>query len=67
MLEKWLKDLPQLDLALHTGLRLGEQYGLTWDCIDMNRRILTIPLSKNGDLRHVELNDEALTARGEAH
>ncbi len=60
MLEKWLKDLPQLDLALHTGLRLGEQYGLTWDCIDFDRRILTIPLSKNGELRHVPLNDEAL-------
>lgn len=62
MLEKYLKDLPQLDLALNTGLRLSEQYGLTWDCIDLDRRVLTIPLSKNGELRHVPLNDEALSA-----
>jgi site-specific recombinase XerD len=62
MLKKWLKDLPQLDLALHTGLRLSEQYGLAWDCIDFDRRILTIPMSKNGELRHVPLNDEALSA-----
>ena len=62
LLEKWIKGLPQLDLALNTGLRLGEQYGLTWDCIDFERRMLTIPLSKNGELRHVPLNDEALTA-----
>ena len=62
MLAKYLKDLPQLDLALNTGLRLSEQYGLTWDCIDFDRRTLTIPLSKNGDLRHVPLNDEALSA-----
>ncbi len=62
MLEKWLKHLPQLDLALHTGLRLSEQYGLAWDCIDFDRRTLTIPLSKNGELRHVPLNYEALAA-----
>jgi site-specific recombinase XerD len=62
MLEKYLKDLPQLELALHTGLRLSEQFGLTWDCVDFDRRTLTIPLSKNGELRHVPLNDDALAA-----
>ena len=62
LLERWIKGLPQLDLALHTGLRLGEQYGLTWDCVDFERRMLTIPLSKNGELRHAPLNDEALAA-----
>jgi integrase len=62
LLERWIKGLPQLDLALHTGLRLGEQYGLTWDCVNFERRMLTIPLSKNGELRHVPLNDEALAA-----
>jgi integrase len=67
MFEKYLKDLPQLDLALHTGLRLSEQYGLTWDCIDIDRRTLTIPLSKNGELRHVPLNDEAIAAFRAAH
>jgi integrase len=59
---KYVKDLPQLELALHTGLRRSEQYGLTWDCIDFDRRTLTVLLSKNGELRHVPLNDEALSA-----
>jgi site-specific recombinase XerD len=62
MQAKYLKDLPQLELALHTGLRLSEQYGLAWDCVDFDRRTLTIPLSKNGELRHVPLNDEAVSA-----
>jgi integrase len=62
MFAKYLKALPQLDLALHTGLRLSEQYGLTWDCIDLDRRTVTIHLSKNGGMRHVPLNDEALSA-----
>jgi len=57
-----LRAFPQLELALNTGLRLGEQYGLTWDCIDFERRTLTIPLSKNGERRHVPLNDDALAA-----
>jgi integrase len=26
--------LPELDIALHTGMRRSEQYGLTWDCVD---------------------------------
>jgi len=62
MLVKYLKHVPELELALHTGLRLSEQYGLRWDCVDFDRRTLTVPLSKNGEPRHVPLNDEALLA-----
>jgi site-specific recombinase XerD len=60
--ENSLHHLPQLDLALHTGLRQGEQYGLTWDCVSFERKSLTIPLSKNGETRHVPLNEAALAA-----
>ncbi len=28
--------------ALSTGLRLGEVTGLTWDCVDLNRRQITV-------------------------
>jgi integrase len=38
--------LPELDVALHTGMRKSEQYGLTWDCIDFERRVLTLPLDE---------------------
>jgi site-specific recombinase XerD len=54
--------LPEFDLALHTGLRRSEQYRLTWDCVDLERQILTVPQSKNGEIRHVPLNSAALTA-----
>jgi integrase len=59
--------MPELELALNTGLRLSEQYGLTWVCVDYNTRNLTIPLSKNRELRHIPLNDEALSAVATAH
>ena len=64
---KYPHHMPELELALNTGLRLSEQYGLTWACVDYNTRNLTIPLSKNGELRHIPLNDEALSALAMAH
>lgn len=43
-------------------MRRSEQYGLTWDCVDLEKRILTIPRSKHGGTRYVFLNNTALTA-----
>jgi site-specific recombinase XerD len=54
--------LPELDLALNTGMRQGEQYNLTWEHIDFERRLITIPRSKHGDPRYIELNDTAIAA-----
>jgi len=54
--------LPELDLALNTGLRLGEMYSLVWENVNTARKILTIPRSKNGEMRHVPLNRAALSA-----
>ena len=54
--------MPELDLALHTGLRLSEMYGLTWDNVNLARRVLTVPRSKNGAMRHVPLNSAAVSA-----
>lgn len=59
--------LPELDLALHTGSRRSEQYGLTWENVNVARRVLTIPRSKNGLTRHVPLNAPALAALAELH
>lgn len=52
----------ELDLALNTGQRKGEQYSLTWDCVDFDHRQLTVPRSKNGEVRHIPLNDAAVAA-----
>jgi site-specific recombinase XerD len=54
--------LPEFEVAIHTGLRRSEQYRLTWDCVDFERQILTVPQSKNGETRHVPLNSTALVA-----
>jgi integrase len=43
-------------------MRPSEQYGLTWDRVDLVRRFLTIPKSKNGGTRHVGLNSIAVAA-----
>ena len=60
-----LSTLPELDLALNTGLRLGELYGMEWENVNLARRVLTIPRPKNGEMRHVPLNGPALAALGE--
>jgi site-specific recombinase XerD len=54
--------IAELDVALHTGLRLSEQYRLRWEDVSFARRTLTITRSKNGETRHVPLNKAALSA-----
>jgi integrase len=59
---KWAAHLPELDLAINTGLRKGSQYGLTWDMVDWKGRMLNIPRTKNEEPLHVPLNDAAVAA-----
>lgn len=54
--------LPEFELALHTGLRQGEQYRSGWPAVDFERRSLTVPLDKAGRTSHVPLNASALHA-----
>jgi site-specific recombinase XerD len=49
-------------MSLNTGMRLSEQYNLQWSWIDFGTRVLTIPRSKHGELRHVPLNDAAVNS-----
>ena len=60
--EKFPKHEPELDLALHTGLRQSEQYSARWRDVDFERRILTVPLDKGGQTSHAPLNASALLA-----
>jgi integrase len=60
--EKFPKHEPELDLALQTGLRSGEQYRARWDDVDFERRVVTIPLDKGGKTSHVPLSAAALRA-----
>jgi site-specific recombinase XerD len=60
--EKCPERIAEFDLALNTGLRLSEQYGLLWEDVSIPLRILTIRRSKNGAMRHVPLNQAAARA-----
>lgn len=54
--------LPEFDIALHTGIRRGEQYRLNWADVNLQARRITLPKTKNGTMRHVPLNSVALAA-----
>lgn len=47
-------------LLLFTGARKSEILKARWENVDMERRILTVPLSKSGKSRHVPLSDAAM-------
>ena len=54
------RDWPLVAFALNTGLRRGEQFNLRWENVNLASRVLTIPRSKHGGSRHVQLNDTAM-------
>jgi integrase len=61
---RYPKHLPELDIALNTGLRRGEQYSLTWSDVDFGTKLLAVSQTKNGETRHIPLNTVALAAFG---
>ena len=52
--------LPAFYVALNTGMRMSEQFGLTWDRIDFERRKLFLATTKNGESRKVPMNKTVL-------
>jgi integrase len=59
----FLEHIEELEIALHTGMRRGEQYQrIDWSSVDLGRKDLHIPDSKNGEGRHIPLNAEARAA-----
>jgi integrase len=51
---------PLVEVALHTGMRRGEQLNLKWQDVNFLARTITIPRSKSGKTRHVKMNDRVV-------
>lgn len=47
-------------LAIETAMRQGEILGLTWDRVDLARRVAHLPMTKNGSRRDVPLSTRAV-------
>lgn len=46
--------------ALETAMRRSELAGMTWNLVDLKKRTVTLPETKNGDKRIVPLSSEAV-------
>lgn len=62
ILKRWPYRWQEILIAIHTGMRQGEQYGLRWRDVDMELGMISLPLTKNGRPRHIPLNPVALQA-----
>ena len=53
------KEHPAFVVSVYTGMRWGEQFSLTWNQVDLKRRIIRLTETKNGSARNVPLNTVA--------
>jgi integrase len=51
--------LPAFLVALHTGMRQGEQFTLQWSNVDFKRKRIRLDETKNGSSREIPLNSIA--------
>jgi len=49
-------------VALGTGMRLSEQYGLRWESVDFKRKEIRLKRTKNYSGRSIPMNSEVLAA-----
>ena len=62
ILESTSEEMNQvIRFALETAMRRGELGGMTWDMVDLKKRTVTLPDTKNGQKRIVPLSSVAVT------
>ena len=54
--EHWPEREAEFDLALHSGMRSGQAYKLTWDRVDLDRGIIDVPTGGKTGWRQIPLN-----------
>ena len=52
---------PVIVLAVETAMRRGEILGLRWENIDLDKKTVFLPLTKNGSSRWVPLSEDAVS------
>jgi integrase len=60
--ERYPEQLPSFVVSVHTGMRLSEQFTVTWSQIKWDRRVIELNDTKNGSARSVALNETAFQA-----
>ena len=61
LLESSSEEMNQvIRFALETAMRRGEIAGITWEMVDLKKRIVTLPETKNGQKRIVPLSSVAV-------
>ncbi len=63
ILEMFPEHLPELVIAIGSGMRKSEQYKLTWPTqVDFARREIHLPKTKNNEARDIPMNSDVLAA-----
>lgn len=62
IVKNYPEHMPEFEIALHTGMRPSEQYGLEWARVDLTRNFVTLPKTKTGKQRYIRLNAVAVAA-----
>jgi integrase len=60
--QRFPEHLAEFVVSIHTGMRLSEQYSLTWGQVNLDRRSVELTKTKNGSARTVHLNADAVAA-----
>jgi integrase len=59
--------MSELDIALNTGMRKGEQYSLEWPQVSFKRKRIQLEETKNGSSREIPMNKSCLLAMEMLH
>ncbi len=62
ILKMFAEHLPEMVIALGTGVRTSEQYRLEWAQVNFDRKVLHLTKTKNGEARDVPMNTDVIAA-----